>query len=187
MKTRCVLLLAGLLLPAHFAGAAPKAASHTVTTTIAGLPVTVQGDFVTVDAGNNDALSQNALRPFTALLKAYPHARRFSLSWYTPVLMSADGADILYDRRKHTVTLNYTWGGGDDPEHVGRVRFTRVREAVFAAILKVHPNGVPEKDAQSEKIADTHSNDASSWGGFQFLYLPRYGCHPHSSRERIER
>ena len=152
-----------------------------VNATVAGLPVTLRGSAVIVSACNNDNLGpvdlkKNALAPFTALLRTYPHAHTVELSWFMPIFLDADSADVLYDRAKHTVTVDYSYGGGIDPQHTGKVVFTGVRESVFAAMLKAHPNGVPEHDTEMDKIADTIANNAYSWGGFKYLYLPRYGC-----------
>ena len=160
--------------------------------TVAGLPVTVRGDTVIVNAGNNDNLSpinlqKNALAPFTALLKAYPHTRSFTLSWYEPFMMDADSADVLYDRIRHTVTVNYSYGGGIDPQVTGKVVFTGVRESVFAAMLEARPHGVPQNDPETEKITANLTNHAGTWGGFQYLYQPRYGCRvsvPFARRHR---
>jgi hypothetical protein len=159
----------------------PEKGPLPVDATVAGLPVTLRGSSVIVSAGNNDALKHvdletDALTPFTALLKAYPRARRVELSWYEPIFLDANGADVLYDRVKHTVTVDYSYGGGIDPQITGQVRFTHVREAVFAAILRAHPKGGPKEDPVSENLADAHDNNASAWGGFQFLYQRRYGC-----------
>ena len=178
---RHLLLVCLFLLPTPPAGAVPKDAPPAATATVAGLPVTVRGSSVTVDAENNNDLTQvnlekDALTPFIALLKAYPRARRIELSWYAPIFLDATGVDMLYDRRAHTVTVEYSDGGGEDPQYGGTMRFTHVRESVFAAILKAHPQGTPENDPVSDKIADAHGNNASDWGGFQFLYQPRYGC-----------
>lgn len=190
MKSFHVLLLAGLLLPVRFAGAAPKAASPAGTVTVAGLPVRVRGGAVIIGAGTDDApaplyngdlapvdLEKDSLTPFVAVLKAYPNARTVKLSWFELVTMSGTGADVLYDRVKHTVTVDFDYGGGENSMTSGRVQFTHVPESVFAAILQVHPNGVPQDDAASQQLSDTHKNNAASWGGFQYLYQPQYGCH----------
>lgn len=200
MKNCCVLLSAYLMLLPWSAGAAPKTTSPAfpptdptplslpekgplpVDATVAGLPVTLRGGNVIVSAGNNDSLThvdleRNALKPFMALLKAYPNARFVELSWFEPIFLDATGADVLYDRAKHTVTVDYSYGGGEDPVHEGKVVFTGVRESVFAGILQAHPNGVPQDDAYSSDIAEKHGNNAAGWGGFQFLYQPRYGGH----------
>lgn len=187
-----LLMLPFLLLPAH-TEAAPEfpptggtislreKGPLPVDATVDGLPVTLRGGSVIVSAGNNNALKhvdlgQDALTPFTALLKAYPRARSFDLSWYEPVFLDADGADVLYDRKAHTVTVDYSYGGGIDPQITGRVRFTHVRESVFAALLRAHPKGGPKEDTVSDDLSYAHHNNAATWGGFQFLYQPRYGC-----------
>ncbi len=132
-------------------------------------------------------LERDSLTSFTALLRAYPHARTVKLSWYEPIMMDADSVDVLYDRVKHSVTVGYSCGGGIDPLLAGKVVFTGVGESVFAAMLKAHPNGVPEHDMEMDKITGTLSNLSGVWGGFQYLYLPRYGCRvlvPHSRHKR---
>ncbi len=53
MRNCPLLLLAGFLLPGYAAEAAPKPVPHTETVAIAGLPVTVRGSSILVDAGNN--------------------------------------------------------------------------------------------------------------------------------------
>lgn len=204
MKNYSILLLAAFVLLPGAAGAAPpfpRTAKRKISlpekgplpvdATVAGLPVTLEGDTVNVSAGNNDKLepvdlSKNALAPFTTLLRTYPHARSVELSWYEPLFLDANGADVLYDRARHTVTVDFNYGGGEEPQHTGRVRFTHVQESVFAAILKAHPNGVPENDREFDKFAATvPQNTGGVWGGFLYLYQPRYGCHlvvPHARR-----
>ena len=201
MKNCCLFFAALLLLPCS-AGTAPLPYPPTasrrislpekgplpVDATVAGLPVTLRGDTVNVSAGNNDKLSprdlqKDALTPFTTLLRAYPNARTVELSWYAPIFLDADGADVLYNRVKHSVTVDYSTGGGIDPQHTVRVVFTGVKESVFAAILKAYPHGVPDNDPEMDKIAEMHPNAVGPWGGFQYLYQPRYGCHllvPHA-------
>ena len=172
----------------------PEKGPLPVDAMVDGLPVTLRGSSVLVSAGNNDALKhvdleKDALTPFVALLKAYPNARSFDLSWFEPVFMDATGTDVLYDRVKHTIIVDYSYGGGEDPQRTGRVVFIGVRESVFAGILKAHPKGVPQDDPYSSDIAEKRDNNAAGWGGFQFLYQSRYGCrvlapktrhkHPH--------
>lgn len=188
MKSHSILLSVCLMLLPCAAEAAPKfpltgatislpgKGPPPVDTKIAGLPVTLRGSSVIIDAEANDTLSQDALTPLAAVLKAYPGAHSVDLSWYDPIFLDATGADVLYDRVKHTVTVNYYYGGGEDPEYAGTVRFTHVRESVLAAILRAHPKGIPENDPASDKLADAHNNNAAAWGGFQFLYQRRYRC-----------
>lgn len=162
----------------------PEKGPLPVNATVAGLPVTLRGSSVIVSAGDNDDLAhvdlqKNALTPFTTLLHTYPQARTVELSWFEPILLDANGVDVLYDRVKHTVTVDWSDGGGMDPQFGGTVRFTHVREAVFAAILKAHSKGVPENAPASDKLIDDHDNNAGAWGGFQYLYQARYGCRFH--------
>lgn len=181
MKNVHALLFAALLLLPGAARAAPKPAAPDGTATVAGLRVKVRGSAVVVDAGNNDNrapmnLQINALPPFTALLRAYPHARTVNLSWFEPFMMDAQTIAVLYDRTTHTVTVHYSCGGGIDPLQTGKAVFTGVRESVFAAMLQAHPNGVPDNDPEMDKIGDRLPRIAGPWGGFEYLYLPRYGC-----------
>ena len=181
-NTRALLSACLLLLPCA-AEAAPKPVAHTETATVAGLPVTVQGG--NVRAGKKDGwspvdLGKDALTPFTALLRAYPNARTVEMSWNEESgAMGGTSADVLFNRVKHTLTVDYSYGGGMDSEYTGTVRFAPVRESVFAAILRAHPKGVPENDPVSDNLAGTHDNNAAAWGGFQYLYQARYGCRAH--------
>lgn len=198
-KNVCILLSACLMLLPWAAGAAPQTRSPAfpptdpvplslpekgplpVDATVAGLPVTLRGGVVIISAGDNDDLAhvdlqKDALTPFTAVLRAYPNARTVELSWFEPITLSATGADVLYDRVKHTVTVDFSYGGGMDPMTTGRVQFSHVREFVFAAILRAHPKGVSQDDAYSSSVSEKHDNNAAAWGGFQFLYQPHYGC-----------
>lgn len=190
MKTTLPLLLRlafalFCLLPAHFAAAAPASAPPAAT--IKGLPVIVKANSVSLDASayidekdNNPAFSGDAVTPFTALLKAYPHVHFVHIGWEDSVVINSEGKDILYDRARHTLTVSWYYGGQGDATFGAEVRFRSVRESVFAAILNTHPKGFP--DSELEKITEAHPDYLTNWDGFQLLYQPRYGC-----RSRIVR
>lgn len=168
MKSCPILLAVCLLLLPCAGGAAPKPVPHTETATVAGLPVTVQNG--NVSAGKKDGwspvdLDKDALTPFTALLQAYPNAHTVEMSWNEQgSTLDGTSTDVLFNRVKHTLTVYYSYGGGMNSMYTETVRFAPVRESVFAAILRAHPKGVSQ-------------NDTAGWGGFQFLYQRRYGCH----------
>ena len=176
MKTRVLPLLLRLafalfsLLPLCFAAETPAAAAPPAAT-INGLPVIVKGNSVTLKASgtsddDNDkpAFSGDAVTPFTALLKAYPHVRFIHIGWDDSLVINFEGKDVLYDRAKHTLTVSWYHGGQGDATFGAEVRFLSVQESVFAAILK---------------IAEAHPNNLTDWDGFQLLYQPRYGCRSH--------
>jgi hypothetical protein len=179
------------LLPTHSAAAPDAASSQLGAVTIQGLPVIVRGNSATLKASasidedtDKPAFSGDAVTPFTALLKAYPHARFVCIAWEDANILNFGGAHVLYDRLKHTLTVASYNGGQGDATFGEEVRFTSVRESVFAAIVNAHPKGVPEADPETEKIAEAHTDSDTSWDGFQLLYQHRYGCHSYVVRAR---
>ena len=163
------LLPKGLLLPAHAAAM-----------TIDGAPVIVKNNSASVDVqttfrDEKPAFMGNAVRPFLALLRAYPQVRFVNISWEDSNELGYNGAHVLYDRVKHTVTVASFDGFNDGNPFGGEVRFTSVRESVFQAILKAHPQLSPYRDPEAEEIAKAHG-DNTDWDGFEFLYQHRYGC-----------
>jgi hypothetical protein len=176
-----LLCLTFLLLPARFAGDALNAAPpHLGAVTIHGLPVIVRGNSVTLKASasidedtGKPAFPGDAVTPFTALLKAYPHARFICIAWEDANIVTFGGAHILCDRLKHTLTVSSYNGGQGDATFGEEVRFTSVRESVFAAVVNAHPKGFPEDDPETEKIALAHAGSDTLWNGFQFRLSPR--------------
>ena len=182
---RLCLVFAFCLLAASTAAASPTAASPTAAVaTINGLPVVVKNNSVSMKASTSIDVDKSVsgfqgdpMALFTALLKAYPHVRFVSMSCEVSNPLSSGGTHVLYDRVKHTVTVASYGGFNDGGTYGDKVRFTSVREAVFAATVNAYPKGFSRNDSEYAKIADAHAGMDVDWGGFQLLYEPRYGCH----------
>ena len=169
MRNFHLLLMLPLLLPARFAGAAPKAAKTS------GIPTVVRGDLVDMNAGDNSQ-EGDSVSPILAALKACPRARRIRLTWERHMRIQVEDVQFLYDRHKETLTV-YSRYGGETPPGTAAVQFSPVREAVLRALVKAHLGGAHVgEDEVSGRIGETHKNNADLWGGFQFLCQRRYGC-----------
>ena len=128
----------------------------------------VKLDIGTLAPGGSPGDTNVVLPRLSAALKRSPKARFFRLNWNFDLFSFGSTSVILYDRLKHTLRFDYTYGhnaaGNPKDNGVSRLLFTGVTEAIIS------------------RAAKTHTKDIDSDDKAYILDLTQFGCVSHVLR-----